>query len=232
MRLQISVFLFVIPTLLMAQSDVCQNAYMPFANGTEFELTSYNQKGKVTSVAQHHIKQVTAHGAAFRAMVEMRLIDDQGKFIRDATNYIDCNEDGLLVHMSSMLAPESMSAMSAMVVALTGDGLKIPKHLSAGQSLPDGQMEVKASINGLQIMKLVLDISDRQVISSEEVSVPAGTFDCIKLKQTTTISGIGNRSYTGTTWLAPGIGTVRSENYDKKGELDSYTELTKFSSGR
>jgi hypothetical protein len=93
-------------------------------------------------------------------------------------------------------------------------------------------MEVKASINGLQIMKLVLDISDRQVISSEEVSVPAGTFDCIKLKQTTTISGIGNRSYTGTTWLAPGIGTVRSENYDKKGELDSYTELTKFSSGR
>jgi len=130
--------------------------------------------------------------------------------------------------MSSMLNPESLAAMSSLEVDVTGDGLSIPNRLVPGQTLPDGNMEMKATMGGIALMNISIAISDRTVIGSETLTTPAGVFECVKLTQTTTMGGLGSKSYTSTSWFARGVGTVRSETFDNKGEMSSYTELTKF----
>ena len=226
-RLLILLFTFSLGTLF-GQSDLCSNGYLPFQKGVSFELTSYNHKGKVTSVVQHAIKDIVQTSNGFRATVGMQILDSKGKASGGGQYFIDCSNDGFTLDMSSMLNPESLSAISAMQVDVSGNGLSIPNTLAPGQKLPDGQMEIKASMNGIALMTLSIDITDRNVLEKENLTTPAGAFDCVKLKQTTKLGGLGKKEYTGATWLAPGVGTVRSENYNNKGEIESYTELTKF----
>jgi len=222
--------LFIVyPAFVYSQSELCENGYLPFKKGVSFELTSYNRKGKVGSVVRHEIVDVTSVDGGFRATVNMQLFDDKGSPGYGGQYYIDCHGDALAIDMSSMLNPETFAAFSSMQVDVTGDGLSIPKTLTAGQTLPDGQMDLHASLNGMSLIHLTLSVTDRKVLSTESVTTPAGTFNCVKLAQTSSISGLGSRSYSGVTWLAKGVGTVRTENYDKKGELESYIELTKFS---
>jgi hypothetical protein len=230
MKFRLFSFLFslCLTATLFSQSDLCQNGYLPFREGVSFEITSYNQKGKVASVVQHAITEISPSSGGFRATVEMQILDDKGKDVHGGRYFIDCGDNGFSLDMSSMLNPESLTALSSLEVDVTGDGLSIPNTLVPGQKLPDGEMQIKASMNNLALITMSISISDRNVIGKETLTTPAGTFACVKLTQTTTIGGLGNKSYTGTTWLAPGVGTVRSENYNKKGEVESYTELTKF----
>jgi hypothetical protein len=85
---------------------------------------------------------------------------------------------------------------------------------------------MQASMNGMSLIKLNMNITDRSVVTSEVVKTPAGSFDCMKIVQTTSMDGLGKSTYESASWYAKGVGMVRTENYDKKGELDTYTELT------
>ena len=213
---------------LSAQSNACESAYMPFVKGVSFELTTYSQKGKKTGSVSHDIAEVSDLATGYRATVYTQLSDDKGKPTTDGRYTIDCTSDGIVVDVSSLLNSQTMAAFSAMEVDVTGDGLQIPNTLTPGQTLPDASLHMKASMNGLTLIQLNMQITNRKVIGKEKITTPAGAFDCVKLAQTTSLDGFGKSTYESTTWLARGVGTVRTENYDKKGELGSYSELTVF----
>lgn len=213
---------------LPAQNNICDNGYMPFSEDVSFELTSYSKKDKLTSVVKHEIAEVEGSGDSFTAQVKTQIFDDKGNATVNGSYAIECTEDGIGLDMSTMMNQESMAAFSSMDVDVTGDALIIPNTLSPGQTLPDGEMHMQASMNGMSLMKLNMRVTDRKVEAKESIKTPAGTFDCIKITQTTTIDGFGKNSYTSTSWFAKGVGVVRTENYDKKGELSSYTVLTAF----
>jgi hypothetical protein len=215
--------------VLSAQSNICDNGYMPFNQGTSFELTSYNHKDKVTSVIRHMIKDVSAQSGGYQATVATEMFDDKGKSIMTGEYTIDCNEDGIVLDVSSMLSSQTLSALSAMEVAVTGDGLSIPNTLRSGQTLPDASLHMKASMNGMALIKFNMYITDRSVVTSEAVNTPAGSFDCMKILQTTSMDGLGKSTYESASWFAKGVGMVRTENYDKKGAVDSYSVLSSLS---
>ena len=216
-------------TALFAQSSICENGYLAFKEGVSFELTSYNAKGKVSSVVDHMIDHVTSTDNGFKATVSTNVMDDKGKSAVQGQYSIECRDDGLYLDISSMLSPETMKAFGSMQVDVTGDALSIPNTMHPGQTLPDGEMTMKASMNGMSLMKLTVSVTDRKVTGTEQRTTPAGTFDCIIIEQQTTLSGFGKNSYASKSWYAKGVGMVRTENYGKKGDLSSYTELTKFS---
>lgn len=214
--------------LLKAQISPCENGYMPFWNGSIFELTSYNAKGKMGSVVQHEIIGMEDTKEGLKATVNMQILDDKGKPAQNSTYSITCGNDVLQIDMQSLLNPETFAAFGSMQVDVTGEALAIPHTLQPGQTLPDAEMHINAAMSGISIIKMSFSITNRKVTGSEKLTTPAGVFDCVKLSQSTTISGFGNRTYESTTWLARGVGTVRIENYNKKGDLDTYSELTKF----
>ena len=68
--------------------------------------------------------------------------------------------------------------------------------------------------------------SDMRSVKTEEITTPAGTFDCTKVKfkiksrsPKETIEGYGYE------WYAPNIGVVRTEQYNNNNVLQSYSVL-------
>jgi hypothetical protein len=78
-------------------------------------------------------------------------------------------------------------------------------------------------------MKMSVNTTNRQVEGRETVTTPAGTYDCVVIswdhesKMGIKVSGSAKQ------WLAEGVGMVKQENYNKKGKLAGYMELTAFS---
>ncbi|MCF6348980.1 MAG: DUF3108 domain-containing protein [Flavobacteriaceae bacterium] len=68
-----------------------------------------------------------------------------------------------------------------------------------------------------------------KVEKREEITIPAGTFDCYVISFETEFKmGIKRKGKTRQ-WLAKGVGIVKTEDYNKKGKVISKSVLTKFS---
>lgn len=86
----------------------------------------------------------------------------------------------------------------------------LPSDLKPGDRLPDGRATVKTGI-----MTHSMEIVEREVLRFERITVPAGTFDCVVLRERKIERGIGrNRDTVCENWYAPGIGPVRHDSYN------------------
>ena len=225
--------LLLVFTILLAfkaytQDNICESSYMPFKAGVSFELTSYDKKGKETSIAKHKVASLDDENGGFKATIDMEISDAKGKNLTKGSYSMECKEGVIYMDMTSMLDPRTMESFSSMEMEVSGDALQIPNHLEPGQTLPDGNMTMKASMNGMTLMTMTLSITNRQVEASEAITTPAGTFDCVKISQESEMKAIIRKKFTGASWYAKGIGMVKSENYDSKGNVESSTVLTKL----
>ena len=86
----------------------------------------------------------------------------------------------------------------------------LPADMKPGDRLPDGRCTVKTGV-----MTHTMEIVEREVLRYERITVPAGTFDCIVLRERKIERGIGrNRDTVCENWYAPGIGPVRHDSYN------------------
>jgi len=78
-------------------------------------------------------------------------------------------------------------------------------------------------------MKVSADVTNRKVEAIEDVSVKAGTFKGYKFTSDVNSSALGIKiKAKNIEWYAKGIGTVKTETYDKNGSLQSHTELVEL----
>ncbi len=97
----------------------------------------------------------------------------------------------------------------------------IPADLEVGMELDCGEIIVTAA--GL---KTTQTIESHKVVARENLTVPAGAFDCFVVEQVYTaqvafvkVKGIQK------IWYARGVGNVKTEIYNKKGKLASIQTL-------
>ena len=92
----------------------------------------------------------------------------------------------------------------------------LPADMKPGDKLPDGRGTVKTGI-----MTHSMEIIEREVLRYERITVPAGTFDCIVVRERKIERGIGlGRDTVSENWYAPGVGPVRHDSYNyNKGKL-------------
>jgi hypothetical protein len=96
----------------------------------------------------------------------------------------------------------------------------MPSTLSLGEKLKDVNYVMTVNM-GFKI-RTEVSITNQECLAIEDVTVPAGTFKCHKVTQTSKV----RKTITKTiTWYAPGIGTVKSETYNDKNKLQSSTAL-------
>lgn len=73
---------------------------------------------------------------------------------------------------------------------------------------------------------MVMNLWEAQYCGYESVTVPAGTYDCIKISYVQNVKmGTNKQKSYITAWYAEGIGLVKSVSADKKGKENSHTEL-------
>ncbi len=106
-------------------------------------------------------------------------------------------------------------------VTVSGECRGIPAELTVGMKLPDYKMTVR-----IMFMKMTVNCKNRKVVGREELSTPAGTFDCFIVEETTSVrTMMTNTKATSRTWYARGLGMVRRELMEGK-KLASTTQLT------
>lgn len=220
-------FAFALP--VFSQDNVCESSYMPFQAGLNLEYTTFNHKGKVTGMQEQSVSALDEIDGGFAATIDMKIKDKKGNQTSDGSFKITCQGGTVRMDMSNMIDPAMLKSYESMEVEMVGDDIEFPNNPEPGQQLPDGTMEVKASMGGLGAMTTTIELLNRKVEGFEEVTTPAGTFNCVKISQDTNVRVMGiNKGASSISWLAKGVGTVKTENYSQHGKLQSSMELTKL----
>lgn len=199
--------------------------------GTLMEYGYYDKKGKLESKGEHNIVKVFTEGGKTVAEIATKLTPENKKDIISGSYKVTCDGDKLEMDMMNMMSPEMTASFSNMEVTVEGDMIAFPSNLSVGMELPIANTKVKTGMNGMTIMTINITIKDRKVLAKESVTVPAGTFNCYKLTQTTDVKMMGTRSSKTVTWYAEGVGAVKVESYNTKGQLESSQQLLSYKKG-
>jgi hypothetical protein len=209
------------------QAQDCQSAYSPMLEDTKIETTNYNKKGKISNVVKTHIYEVQSKGDTTLAKVQAQMLDDEGEEVFKNQYEIKCAKGVILVDMRTFLG-EMAKQFEKMEAKVEGNFIEYPDNMTPGTSLPDAEMVIDISSDSPISIKVRMNMTDRKVEAMEKITTPAGTFDCVKVSYTIETKMGFNRSTRSAIWMAKGIGTVKMESYDKKGNVDFWSEMTKF----
>ncbi|WP_235298348.1 DUF3108 domain-containing protein [Portibacter marinus] len=221
MKFYFILFLSMVCLTLSAQSE-CSD-YYPFQQGTETELTTYDKKGKVAAVVNYKVLEVSGGSVTMQSQV----LDSEGEEIAQSEYEMKCDDDGILIDIQALYSPSLMSQYENMETSISGSELSLPNDLEEGDELEDAEMYITVSMGGID-MNVDVSMTDRKVIGKEQVTVPAGTFDCIVIEYTSSIKMGLEKKGSAKQWIAKGVGLVKQEDYNKRGKVTSSTELTKF----
>lgn len=221
-KLFLTIIMLAASGALVAQ-DVC-SVYYPLEQGTTYQITSYEKADKAAAILNYTVKEAGSDWALLAYDIQ----DPKGRSIATSEYKIHCENEGIAIDFKSLGAPGMMEQYEGMEVEVTGTHLYFPNNLSTGQKLPDSNMLMTINMSPLK-MKMSMDITNRTVAGNEKVTTPAGTFDCVVItydfesKMGIKVAGSSKQ------WLAKGVGMVKQEDYNKKGKMTGWSELTAFS---
>jgi hypothetical protein len=217
------------------------NPYYNFKEGSTMEMSSYSAKGKLEGRTQMKAKNVKKSGDNYTMMMEMRLIDEKGKEVM-ATEYgMECDNGVVRIDARKFALPQesAMAGVGDITIEFEGDMLEMPGSLSVGQRLKDAKFSFRLVSDNPALAMMAKNptestIYDRKVEAKEVLKTAAGSFDCFKItssfRSDVKIMGMSRTVEMSTVeWIAENVGVIRSENYDKKGKMTGYTELSAYS---
>lgn len=215
-----------------------QAQYFCTTQGTELHYVNYDEAGQSLSnetvTVYNVVKNASGESAQYLAKIVTNKTKNNTSYTLYNWNYdgnvTTCQEDlmyGPYIKSDSDPAKYDSKARQAMAeeLKLKGDNsFTIKKHASAGESIPDRTYSLISNM-----LKNEINISGAAYMGEEKVSTTAGKFDCIKisyLKRTKIV--LKTETVCVTEWYAEGIGLVKSESYNTKGEPDGKTILVKI----
>ena len=205
--------------------------YYPMFEGSTFQYTMTNKKGKTEGVTDYEIIDVNDSGGSTSATFDIKFTDEKGKEVFNTEYKISCSENGIKIDYNSLMPSQMMEQYEEMGLEMdiTGTDIKLPNDLSVGATLEDANVSVAMNMSGIK-MNISVDQTNRKVEKIESVTTPAGTFECYLITETTKSKTMGaTHEMNNKLWLAEGVGMVKQESYKKNGDLMSRMELTKFS---
>jgi len=212
---------------MVTASLFAQNIFFSTKEGQTLLYATMNDKGKVNSYTSQTISKVTGSGKNFSITYIGQVLDKNQKPASntpEVTYTINVVDNVMELDMKSFA-----TAGTEEMAVITGDKIRIPSpSLKPGDKLEDIKMTITISIG----LKMTTDIviTDRSCVAIEDVTVPAGTFKCHKITETSSTTFMRKNSVVKTsTWYAPGVGMVKSESYDSNGKLQSSQVLESIS---
>jgi hypothetical protein len=224
----VGLFAFSFTSNINAYSDNC-STYFPITVGMEWTMKNMDKKGKETSRSTMKVLEaLPAEGGLIYKMQGILSVDGK-KEEEQITNFeYQCTNNVLKFSMDQFL-PESYSTMEGVEIDIDTEGMELPNELDAGEKLKDASVHITGMMNGMKIMDMTVNITDRIVEKFEDITTEAGTFNCAKITSKTTMRfGFMNSSTSSNQWISSKVGIVKSEEFDKKGKLDSTSELVEF----
>nr|WKN39287.1 hypothetical protein K4G66_11360 [Tunicatimonas sp. TK19036] len=212
----------------------CDDNFYRMEKGSTFHLTNYDKKDKVTGKQENVVMKVNESGDGLTATIHTKVFDKKDKLLTDGEFEVVCEGDRIKIDMDQMLqSMEQLKSMEGMETEIESDFITLPSDMEIGQELPDSKTTITVKMGGgnSNMMSNDVFIKNRKVAAQEEVTTPAGTFECYKITFETEVNmkvmGMNRtQTFSGANWFARNVGMVKTENYDDKGNLQSYTLLT------
>ncbi len=229
MKLIISILISILSwSFIFGQN--CQDLY-PFKQGVSFTTQHFNGKNKLTTTVKQKMLSVENNSSQYTAELDNEVLDGKNKSINKFKSKVMCDGTNLMID-SRAFSGQGMNDMppnTNIEVKFSGDNFDFPVNAIAGQTLKDINFGSESYMNGMKIMSFNMKITGRKVEAIEKVTVPAGTFEAYKMSYTSEVKTMGmTKKYKTVSWIAKGVDMVKSENYDDKGTLNSYSQLTEF----
>lgn len=219
-------FLFVLLSFNISAQDC--TAYFPFEQGVEFTYSNFNKRGKLSSKVIHTVQEISTEDNVLKATVHIVNQDKKGAELTSADYDAYCRGNSLEMDISSILSPSMTASMQNMDVNISGDSFRLPSDLKKGQELPDISTKIEAGTDGMTIITMSVNHTNKIVEGNEKVTTDAGTFDCVKISYDVSINMIMTKTYHVVTWYSKKVGIVKQETNNKRGKLENSTELTSF----
>ncbi len=223
-KLLISLLIAAFPALLIAQDCGFYN----FSKGTVLGYQNFDGKGKLTGTSRLTFLDSYSEGNAYIYKMRNEVTNESSKEQPKPVEYLmRCENGEFYIDMSSMMDP-AMASTFGTDVKVTSSELSYPSNLSVGQTLPDASFSISSGTQGVTVLSMTIDVTNRVVAAKESVTVPAGTFECYKITYNVDTKMLFKISATAAVWMTKGGGTVKSETYDKKGKLTSSMVLSEL----
>lgn len=219
----------------ITRAQQCENALYNFKEGATWELTNFDKKGKAEGSSMFTISNISAVDSVLKGQLHKESYDIKNKQVGSADFNLQCINGNFMVDMEFVISEKQFeSYRNSEFKVLKHDRLLFPKVMEIGAKLSNGQLSGEIDTqDGTKVGKVFYETTERLVLAKEKITVPAGTFECIKIStkinSATTIAGVNlNYDYVLVEWYAYGLGIIRSETY-KKDKLEAYSVLAKFS---
>lgn len=194
--------------------------------GVYTEMKSYTEKGKLTGTVKQTITDVTSTPAGMVIKVQSEQLDAKDKSLGITDLEMRCEGGVFYMDMKNFMNQGAMGGGEA-EMKIDAQDLVFPANLKVGETLPDGTMTM-SMVAGPIPMNMSIKIFNRKVAAIENVTTPAGTFECYKMTYDME-SKVGIKVTSSVIqWYAKNTGAVRTETFDKNGKLVGYSELTTY----
>lgn len=214
--------------LTSAISQSTCSKFYPLDEGSSFQYTMYDKKGKPDGTTDYTISEVSSSGGGTTATMDLKFTDKKGKEIFNTDYSFTCTGEGIKIDYSSILPKAMLEQFKDMQYEITGTDIEIPNDLSVGQQLDDANVNMAISMAGMK-MDVAVNMINRKVEKKESVTTPAGTFDCYVVYSENESKTMGTtQTFPARMWLAEGVGMVKQESYKKNGDLMSRMALTEY----
>lgn len=203
--------------------------YFPEKKGLSLEYTNYDKKDKMTSTMIRTVvdKKVNEGVITVDYKTETSPVDADTTIVQEFS--ANCNGGVITIDMSNYYSNAGMDAYQGMELEIEGDQVEFPSNPKAGDELKDANMKIIVKNAGTTMMTIDTKIFNRKVESTDNITTAAGTFDAVKITYDVSVNmGFISTQAKAIEWYNVDYGMIKSESYNKKGKLESSTELTKI----
>ncbi|MEM8509945.1 MAG: hypothetical protein AAF717_19085 [Bacteroidota bacterium] len=221
MKINSIIIIVLLGTFSLSAQEACYT-YFPSDRGNEWSYTYYDRRDRATGSSLHTITVENTGGLTVKSISFDKNGEPLGYKNEDGTiQVLEVDYEVFCINGGLHMPPESVThsfteLFEGLEVEVSGDTFLVSSSTMNGETtLPDYRIKMKVNAAAL---KIEISVSDRRVTGNETIVTPAGTFECVKLEQNTnTKLGFITKNHKTTTWVAPGVGMVKSETYNRGG---------------
>lgn len=191
-----------------------------YTTGSTYQITTYNNKSELICTATYKVEDVRKEPERILIMMKYITTNKKGKEIEKGNRSIIISGANYLINLSDVIKDfksDDPQYIQYQCSPKQGDDIPEFSKVTTYQEDNMGQISIISNKVGLE---------DGKYQAAEDITTNLGTFQCYKIMYSIRFD---NKDYQYTEWIDSKTNRmIKIERRDKKGEIDSYSELTSF----
>lgn len=199
--------------------------YFPTQLETVLEYGRFDARGKLNSVIRKKVIKSVKKTDSYLVVAHKEVYDNKDSLVFEDNVEMKCIGGEFFVDMSCYFHHLNLNQYSGKEIIVESDTLTIPNDPQPGLLPSFVTSRVSVLEDDIPVKNMVVNLYFRIVQGYENVTTPAGTFNCLKISyEVETIVNQKVKSK-GVEWFSKEAGLVKRETFELNGKLIEKIEL-------